>query len=280
MKLTITDESLTMCEIEKKVLIEDSETHHWKSNFPFLSQHYGFRNGMVHLFIGTTGSGKSTLTRTLVCDLLSNLNENRRGGLWLSEETVTQFKVEFSRSGYEKQTDFFHITSELTQEVGDYISSEEKFLNAVDAFIRKFNLKILFIDNITTSKIYGNSIGIASQNNIATGLKKIASKHGIPLVIIAHTNANISDSYDKIISSKDIRGSKYIGNISEFIYILQRVVTNDKIIPYLLIDKCRTVSMKNHFFELGYVPRRRIFAIAHPASFDQFKEHFKQRNRL
>lgn len=278
--MEILSEKLTMNETEKMLMSEDSSKIQWLTHFNFLKQHNGLRNGKLHVFLGTTGAGKSTLTRTLICDCLSNLKGSKNAGIWLSEETVQDFKLEFSRSGYEQCTDNFILTSELYPEIRKRITTPESFLNVVSKFIEKFKLKLLFLDNITTSFSYINGRGIEAQNKIANGLKDIAAKYGIPLVVIAHTNAEISDNFNGIISSNHIRGSKMLTLVAEFLYILQRVIIGDEIHPLIRIEKHRGQDVKKNLFQLGYVPKRRIFAIDSPVGFDEFKELFKNRNKL
>jgi len=278
--MEIFSEKLTMCNIEKEVLIEDASKIQWDTNFNFLKQHNGLRNGKIHLVLGTTGAGKSTLTRTLVCDSLSNLKGSKMAGIWLSEETTQEFKMEFSRTQYEDRTDNFHVASELNPAIRERVKTPKGFLNVICQYIEKLNLKLLFIDNITTSYAYVNGRGIENQNEIANGLKDIASKYSIPIVVIAHTNAEISDNFNGIISSNHIRGSKLITLIAEFLYILQRVIINEKIIPLIRVEKHRGQEVKSNLHELGYIASRRIFGCDMPVNFNEFRDMFRDRNKL
>jgi ABC-type proline/glycine betaine transport system ATPase subunit len=65
---------------------------HAHSKLGFLNAHNGLRRGSLHLVLGTTGGGKSTLVRTVLRDIIFNADNQLSVGVWLSEETVEDYK--------------------------------------------------------------------------------------------------------------------------------------------------------------------------------------------
>ena len=80
---------------EIEVLHEGADRVYFDTHYNFLKAHNGFRPGCMHMFMGTSHGGKSTLVRSLLTDIcLSGKDINGEPNpvlLWLSEETVLEF---------------------------------------------------------------------------------------------------------------------------------------------------------------------------------------------
>ena len=63
---------------EMDQLLEESKHVKFNSAHGFLREHNGYRNGKLHLFIGTASSGKSTLVRSLILDAVSGLEKGKK----------------------------------------------------------------------------------------------------------------------------------------------------------------------------------------------------------
>jgi|GEM_PF-2086269 len=275
----MTDGTAYMSETERKVLIAQSNKTVFPSNFAFLRSHNGYRNRCLHIVLGVAHGGKSTLVRTMLIDLLENIGEEKNIGLVLSEETRGEFLTEFYHSGYENEEKVtrFHILSELDMN-SDRVN-QDNFLDFVDFWATEKSLDILFIDNITTSMFYMDT-SVRTQANMATKLKKIAANQGIPVVLVAHTGANVTENYSGFIEMNDIRGSKTINNLAQFYYIMQSFYVGDTRYNTVRIAKHRGQAVEDKFYLIDYSKKHRLFVKDQKVNFKRFKELWKERNRL
>ena len=202
----------------KNVLIleelkKESEKVHFKSSFCFLNAHRGWRPSRNHLLLAPPGAGKTTLLRTLVADVAAS---NKKVAIYLSEELVEDFWTEISYS---------NLTAEMLEAV--YPISESDIENktargvflALSEHVERVGADIIFIDNVTTMKCYNESF--KNQSFVTECIKALAIKKSLPVLTIAHTGAQIKESYQGLIDMNDIRGSKDIVNQSELLYLLQ-----------------------------------------------------------
>lgn len=263
---------------QMEILCEESKKIHFSTNLPFLSAHKGWRRGNLHIFLGTSHGGKSTLLRTCLVDALSSNSGKTRVGLVLSEESKLDFLTEFNHSGKMGEIlDRLFIVSEQDH--------PEKFSNAKDWFhqVKKMcdlgQIDILFFDNLTTAAMYEGAT-INDQKTICLGLKRMATTLNIPVVIVAHTGANITDSANGLIEMNDIRYSKMIVNLAQFFYIMQTFKQEDGRYTTLRITKHRGQEVKSTMFQLFYYSSVRLFMEAERIAFSKIKELFKNRNKL
>ena len=260
---------------EKDLLKQDKEKVYFHSNYDFLSCHKGFRPCHIHTILGNAGGGKSTLIRSLIIDVLCN-RPAKKVLLWLSEETRLQFLTEFGYSDFEEfKNDNFLIYSEMDAKG----KTPRQIFEDIEIIVRNKEVDILIYDNITTSKLYMDRT-VAEQSAFCTAIKNAASRWAIPVVLVAHTNANITENYEKIINMNDIRGGKTLINLSEFFYILQTFYIESDRFMTLRITKHRGFSLKNLIYKLVYSPKARLIALSKNIPFDDFKEAYKQRNKL
>ena len=247
-----------------------NNTLFYDTKFNFLKQHNGIRPNKFHLFIAPTGVGKSTLTRSLIYDMLEK-NKDMRIFLYITEETIEDFETATCRflGGFNQFGGRLEIgveKKELTEEGVKEDIENYVFHNDYDLFI---------IDNITTSKIYlGKPPNI--QDEAAMWLKGLL--RDTTLFVIAHTNGN---EYDKsLMDESHVRGSKSITNLVEFLYILQPIRLNDSLYQFVRIIKSRNQEPLNKFFKLIYNSKERSIDRDSPRNFEEFKMLFKQRNTL
>ncbi len=272
-------ENANLTNAERKIYIAKSLKVSWKSRFQFLQSHRGFRDGCIHLFLGTAGGGKSTLVRTLLIDILDHDKQNRNVLLQLSEETTADFNTELCFSQYENSNlENLKLISELGGKLLE-INHVDKFLEYMEFVITNQEIKLWVIDNITTSKLYADK---TPQDQAATAIKikTLASKLNIPVIIFAHTGAQVSDNMGRLIEDNDIRGSKTIINLTQFLYIMQRFVLKDVIFPTIKISKHRGQMVDNKIYRLDFNKKVRIILTDHLLPFEEFKEAFKGRNTL
>lgn len=252
----------------------DLRETHFASTLGFLNAHNGFRRGNLHLCLGTTGGGKSTLVRTIIRDFLFNkANTKFNLGLALSEETVLEYKRQVSYGVPSHNVLLNTIAvSELEQPVN---WNKKHFFD----WLRTYLPDLMIYDNITTSKWYMD-MPVKEQARFAVELKSITKEINCAMVLIAHTDANITDGIDRLIHINDIRGSKSICNLVEFAYILQRFEIGDKFYPTIRTVKHRSQDLVHGLYSLDYDKRTRSFTSDHALNFEKFKEVFSERNRL
>jgi predicted ATP-dependent serine protease len=239
----------------------------------FLNAHNGIRFGSLHLILGTTGGGKTTLTRTLLRDFLfKKENQGLTIGLWLSEESLKSYKMQLSQT---LPSHDVLLSTKAFSEMDHENVSEMHFIE----WINTYQPNILIIDNITTSKFYMD-LPAKDQARFATKLKSITAKHNIATILIAHTDAEVHDGIERLININDIRGSKTIANLVEFAYILQRFELGKTFFPTIRTVKHRSQELEHSLHFLHYEKMIRAFTKDSPLEFEKFKEIFNDRNRL
>ena len=254
-------------------LRKQSEKVYFRSSFCFLNAHRSWRPSRSHLLIAPPGAGKTTLLRTLIADVASNVG--KKIAVYLSEETVEDFWTEISYSNMPQELidSVYPISeSDLTDKTARGI-----FL-ALSEHVDSVGADIIFIDNVTTMKCYGESF--KNQSYVTECIKALAIKKRLPVLTVAHTGAQIKESYQGLIDMNDIRGSKDIVNQSEFLYILQPLYIGNTRKTFISIKKHRGQPVKNNLFQLFYFESVKLFAKDEPRNFEEFKEIFKERNKL
>lgn len=245
---------------------------HFHSKLGFLNAHNGLRRGCLHLLIGTTSGGKSTLMRTLMRDILFHPLNDCHIGIWLSEEEVNDYKAQLALSvpSHDRL-----LKTEAFSEMEMKTKSEMAFFE----WLHFHKPDVFIFDNITTSAFYMD-MKPDSQAKFATKLKAITKELNMATILVAHTEASVSDSQKGLISINQIRGSKSICNLAEFAYILQRFETDNDFFPTLRIVKSRSQTLVHNLYFLDYDKRLRAHAGDRALEFSKFKEAYGNRNRL
>lgn len=269
-----------MDDFEKEEYLEEAKTQFYKSDFNFLNEHNGWRPGKTHLILAPTHAGKSTLTRSLVWDFVTN-TDYETVLVWLSEESKDDFKTEFSKIGLPKDKGQRIII--VSEQDGDLSLEQKKILFAES--IKLANPSLVLFDNITTSSFYA-SRRPDEQERFANYLKNTTKRENFSLVVIAHTGGE-SGMKRRQLELNDIRGGKDIVNMAEFAYILQMIKVYDETtkktlkFPILSIEKHRSQSqVENFLFHLRYNPVTVSFMEDRPKCWNEFKELFKKQMSL
>jgi ABC-type sugar transport system ATPase subunit len=248
----------------------------YNSSFSFLKQHNGFRRGKIHVFLGNTGSGKSTMMKSLIIDQLEN---NKKVFLFLSEESIDDFKTELSFVNYDKSIfENLRVVSEL--------NFDGKFGEKIRAEFLSEKPDLFIFDNLTTSRYY-NDKTVKEQGLFATYLKKLCVDYNIPFVLVAHTSSTGGNR--KMINETNIRGSKTIANLAEFFYTIEKHYFQDKkdknaegvnvqgqkLFQFVRVIKHRTQIMNNVVFALKFNSEMKTIDIDLPLTFEQFEQLYK-----
>lgn len=254
-----------------KANIKRQERVEIATRLQFLLAVNGLRQSFVSVLLGNTSSGKSTLVRSVVADILEN-NERIKISCFLSEETCMEYKLElykaFNSADFDDRMTFY---SEQ-----DCNTEEEKGKLLSEAFSDKS--EVLIFDNITTSSLY-SSKNPQQQTDFANQLKAATKKTNKALICVAHTN-NVEKNGAKLVGTGDVRGSKNISNIAEFFFINHQFTMGETRLNYIQIEKHRGQSPESEMFQLAFNKKRNVYSGDFPISFSQFKEVYKARNKI
>lgn len=261
---------------ELSMLMYEARQVQYQSQYNFIKEHGGYRKGKLHLAIGPSSGGKSTLTRSLLIDFLLTLKPDEKVHLHLSEESYEEFLIEIASSGLDlEKINRISVTSEQDNQ---FKSANELFRHLHEA-LSESKVRGLFFDNITTSFCYMDRKA-DQQALVSHKLKTLAKGFNIPFVLIGHTGGDSTMASTRLIEMNDIRGGKSIVNLVEFMYVLQPLFVGDSRYNIIRILKHRGYSIKNSYFQLEYSDKARMFACDEAISFESFKSIFKQRNVL
>lgn len=260
---------------ELRLVTEKADKMFFRSRYGFLLSHNGFRPGNIHTFIGISSGGKSTLVRSLIHDIMINIDESKKVLLWLSEESYLDFITEFGRTGFNDEEKLKNLVIESELSMG--IKNPRQMLNHFKEKCKGFDL--VFLDNITTSEMY-EPFRPQEQGSIAKEIKTVADVLQVPIILIAHTGAAVTDNIPRVIDQNDIRGSKGVVNLSQFFYVLQRFTIGQKIFATLRITKHRGQEADHKLYGLKFDKHSKTYGNDVPITFDEFKTIFKQRNIL
>jgi GTPase SAR1 family protein len=263
-----------------KIELDEEQIKKYKTNsnkiffetkLNFLKCHRGIRPNKMHLLIAPTHAGKSTLVRSLLCDYVFR-NKDAKVLLILSEETRQDFLTEFSNTvPVHDVLSNIRVLSE--QDWSD--TPIEEFEKNINEHINYFGIDLVLFDNITTSKLY-NDRSVKEQSAVSTWLKNLTKR--TTMFLVAHSLG--SDFNNRLLDENDIRGSKTITNLTEFLYILQPVYVGDKIYQFINIKKHRGQEVINKFYQLRYDKHLKAFDTDKAVNFEAIAEIFKQRNQL
>lgn len=248
-----------------------SNTTFFESKLKFLKSHRGIRPNKMHLLIAPTHAGKSTMVRSIICDFIFK-NKDKKILLILSEESREDFVTEFSNT-VPAHDILGNIRILSEQDWSDHDVDELE--KGISEHINHYSIDLVIFDNITTSKIY-NDRSVKEQSKVSIWLKNMCKQ--TTLFLIAHSLG--SDFNNRLLDENDIRGSKTITNLTEFLYILQPVYVGDKLYQFINIKKHRGQEVKSKFYQLNYDKYLKAFSEDKPVDFEAMAYIFKKRNQL
>jgi hypothetical protein len=242
------------------------------SKMGFANSTNGFRRGSMHLFISGTGGGKSTLVRTLIRDVLFHPKNNPLVCVWLSEESIDEYRAMFSMGA---------ISHERLLNTQGYSEQDNQDATEKDFFdwVEMHKPDILIFDNITTSKLYEGKRP-AAQGEFASKLKNIIKKVNCAGIVIAHADSQQTNQKGGLLDINNIRGAKTICNLTEFAYLVQTFRTPKNIFTTIRIAKSRSQNIIHDTYMLNFEPNTRSYVSDTAIPFEKFKEVYNERNRL
>ena len=267
---------LSYSETYAKTLDEYAKSTVYSSEIAFLATHNGFRPSCMHLFIGTSGGGKSTLFKTMFFDAYKNMRAAERIGIWYSEESRNDLIAQFAnhpmvaKVSRDKKTMFYSETD--NEDKGPRL-----FMMQLEEMFKK--CKIIFFDNLTTSRLYeGKSVG--EQQAFAQKLKALAKKYDVALVVMAHADSKFGSNSNRAMEQNDIRGPKTICNLAEYLYTVQMFIAGVEKNSFLMIKKHRGTDIDHSIFMFTYEPTMRIYSEIKAVPFSTFNMFYQTRDKL
>lgn len=211
------------------------------SRFNFVMDHKGFRPRCLHGLIGTTGGGKSTVTKAFIADLL---DADKTVCVWLSEESPVAYQVKIQQAMKYPEKIANIVFVEERNVPHEILKKQKEFFKYVKTFLIVNKFDFFIIDNITTGEFYCDEIGPSGQSDTADFLKGLTSILDTAILWVAHTDRTVSESQIRPITAENVRGSKKIVNVTEYLYSLQKYVTLEK--TAFIVAKC----LKHRYHEL------------------------------
>lgn len=257
---------------EEKEFIREQRQIHFHSAFGFLNSHNGFRRGAIHLVIGNTSGGKSTLIRSLVRDLILHPKNKIHLGIWLSEESINEYKAMLSK-GMPSTEEL--LRSEAFSEMDEMGATSETLFK----WLEMIRPDVLIYDNITTSRFYLDKKPEV-QASFVLRLKEATKRLGMATILVAHTDSSVNQSHKGFIELNMVRGSKQISNMAEFAYILQRFQIKQEFFATIRTVKHRSQDLVHDLYSLIYDKRWASYIGDKDIDHDKFKEAYERRNKL
>lgn len=245
---------------------------HFSSKLGFVNSTNGWRRGSMHLFIAGTGGGKSTLVRSIIRDLIFNPENNPTVSVWLSEETIAEYKTLFSAGvpSHDRLLNTNAYSEQDNQSVNEMLLFE---------WIEMHESDVLIFDNITTSKFYEGKRP-DDQARFSAKLKNAIKKTNCAGIIIAHADSQQTMQKGGMLDLNNIRGAKTIVNLTEFAYLVQTFKTENALYSTLRIAKSRSQEVIHDCYLLNYDPRTKSYTSDTAIPFKKFKEVYEMRNKL
>ena len=225
-------------EIEIHSELKDRTVH--SSRYEFLKSHFGIRPNSLHGLMSSTGAGKTTLTKCVIAETAAH----SRVLVWLSEETVVEYQELIH---YLDKSCLHNIRFVEEKEVPkDYKDDQSKFFEYFEQMAEQAEAEVIFVDNVTTSRFYSSYFGFMGQQKSAEFLIDFV-KRKCSIFYIAHTDRKVTDNYGQVVNPSDIRGSKELPNLTEYMYIMQKFTTEAK--QYNVL---RTAKFRHHKDAAGW----------------------------
>jgi KaiC/GvpD/RAD55 family RecA-like ATPase len=251
-----------------------------ETSFDFVNDHYSFKKEKLHLLIGTTGSGKSTLTRSLLMDIA----KHHKVLFWSTEETKEETLDMLSVRGV--QGEFLKNIRFLEEDI--LINEANLSLKDVPELIRIIatevinnGAEIIFFDNITTSQFYQS---YETQLLLVNSLRTLIKNLKIPLLIVAHTRKDVKDDQKDLIGPNDIMGPKTLADKAQYTYVYQKIVipgmSADATQGVVRVVKGRGKANIGNIYFLRYDFDKHEYTSDYKVLFNDFNKLYKERAKL
>lgn len=255
-----------------------------QTSFGFINDHFGLKKKQMNLLIGTTGTGKSTLARSILYDLTGK----HRVMLCSSEECWTDLEDNLLLLGFDQgrldNIVFVHEQAELKDVSTEHTNYSELFSILGRIFINK-GCEIFFFDNITASKFYNGAMP-QHQVTFQNKMRDFISDRNCPGFLVAHADAKTRDGQAMRITANDVRGSKNLSNTTEYIYTyefwkLNTSKSKDPVAAFVTVEKCRNPLGNNRKkYLLEFSPHFKRYVADKPMSDETHNDIYEKLFKL
>lgn len=216
------------------------------TRFKFLQELVGLRPHGIHGLLATTGAGKSTLTRAIIADT----SENIKCLLLLSEENPQTYFTGFMKQSETIRRENIIVLLEKT--IADFsFNNDERFKFLFESILAS-DCKFVFWDNVTASRLFGDSLPISRRGEFFLKLIDFLKENNIGLFYIVHTDKTIGRNQTAIFTGNNARGSDAIRMATEYYFVMQGWTIKEKIFNFITIEKHREHTVRNRHFLLIY----------------------------
>jgi ABC-type thiamine transport system ATPase subunit len=257
----------TQAEIDAAII--QHEKQHYPTRFNFLKEIRGIRPATMMGLLGTPGSGKSTLTKSIVADTA----EYTKVLIYLTEEDPRDYQILLNVLNTKLENVVFLHEKNLFFQGMTLEQQKMYFEEAVVAS----GANVIFFDNVTTSALY-ESLNVRGQGDMVHFFRSLCERKQLTMFYVAHTKKDVTDNQGSLIEGEDVRGSNQLFQQSQYFFILQNISVNNDMFPMLRIRKHRFHEVKKKFFLLGFESSAYRFDRA--IDFEYIADIFKQRNQL
>jgi len=204
----------------------------------------GMRFGEITLFTSGTGSGKSTVIKEIVLDLLDKTDD--KVGMISLEESVGDTAEKFIQMKLQRNLQEYDVSLEEQEEASRAVFGSEKLVlldhqgsvgdeSLIDKieYMALMGCKYLILDHITIAVSEGAEgyTGNEAIDKVMSDLLKLTKKHNIWLGVISHLRkvqgGGSTFEQGKLPSMDDIKGSGSIKQISFDIIGFARDMANE-----------------------------------------------------
>jgi len=242
---------------------------------------HGLIHGLITLFTGHTGAGKTTILRQMI--IFNVMSLKRRIGVMMGEETPSMFRDMILRQAYLKSNPtMFDISSDEWDNTTSVPKSElvQKFNAEWHQHISSFNcghlqdanrLKKLYEWIQFESSIYGTRLFIidnlmklevgmgedlnSKQGDIIDTLKNFASALNVHIILVAHPKKGESS-----LNSESISGSQKIANTVDNLVSFQRFDKMDQQAAGRVMSQLNTNNEYDNVTAFLRVHKNRVWA--------------------
>lgn len=235
----------------------------------------GMFYGQVVLVTGKRGEGKSTLTSMFVVNAIEQEQNvfiysgelpNYHFKNWLDLQIAGEQNIKTYTNEYMDCVSY--LDDETSAKINDWyrdkayiydnssIDSNEtvELLNIIEQSIRRYNIKLVLIDNLMTALDVDLSADIyRAQSNFLKSLKNLAMKYSVVVLLVAHPRKNVNGSLD----NDDISGSSDITNRVDVVMAFKKASESEEADGYLSVIKNRLtgrITQKDRPIQTFYNP--------------------------
>ena len=266
----------TMTSDEKDYMEMQVDKVYFKSRFNFLNAHNGLRPGKVHMMVGATGCGKSSLVRAMAIDcaisaktMIHLSEENDRDYAYAINQQLNDKDILSRIAVYSEK----HVNSKIGLE------SLDQWFYMLESRIKAFDPEVIFIDNLSTSFLY-ISCSFQEQNEAIQRLVDIAQKNQVAIVVVIHTKKDVNDNHKSLIQPEDVRGTAMSALTFPYVYIFQNFRNEQDYNPTITIKKARMHQCTSQRYALRYNEKVATYSSDDRIGQEQFKQMFQDRFKL